>query len=107
MTPQNGGPGSPAVARPARLRWDALQIVLVALVLMQVWRVQDLFPALAIKGAPILGTAVAAALLLLDRDPRRRLIGDLNQPLVRAVLGILALVTLSIPGSLYPRLTIE
>ena len=98
--------GTPTAGPPERLRWDALQIVLVVLVSMQVWRVQDLFPILPIKGVPVLSTAIAVGLLLLDRDPRRRLVA-LNQPLVRAVVGIVALVGLSIPGSLYPRLSVE
>src|SRR5256714_4101184 len=98
--------GTPTAGSPERLRWDALQVVLVVLVSMQVWRVQDLFPILPIKGVPVLSTAIAVGLLLLDRDPRRRL-GVLNQPLVRAVLGIVALVGLSIPRSLSPRLSVD
>ena len=95
--PYNGVPGPP----PGRLPWDALQVALMAVVLLQVWRVHELFPTLAIHGLPILTTVVAAALLVLDRDPRRRL-GLLTSSAVRIALGILVLGALSVPGSLYP-----
>ncbi len=90
-----------AVAAPAEQpKWDALQLALTILVFMQVWRVQDLFPVLALFGLPILATCVTLLLFVLDRDPRRRL-SNLNQPVVLATLGLLALVALSVPGSLY------
>jgi O-antigen ligase len=89
-------------AGPQRLRWDGFQVVLVLLVLVQVWRVHDLVPGLALPGVPILCTLAALLVFWLDRDPRRRL-GGLNQPVVRAALGILLLATISIPGSMYLR----
>src|SRR5260370_4513363 len=90
-----------AAAAPAeQFKWDALQVALAILVFMQVWRVQDLFPVLALFGLPILATCVTLLLFVLDRDPRRRL-SNLNQPVVLATLGLLALVALSVPGSLY------
>ncbi len=96
--------GAPAigVTRPApgRLPWDALQVALMVLVLLQVWRVHELFPGLAIRGLPILMTVVAVTLLLLGRDPRRRLT-SLSHPIVRTALVIVALASLSVPGSLY------
>jgi len=85
---------------PPRLPWDSALVALMALVLLQVWRVHELFPTLAVHGLPILMTVLAVGLLALGRDPRRR-IGSLNQPLVRVALGILLLTVLSIPGSLY------
>ena len=87
---------------PQRLRWDTLQVVLALLVLVQVWRVQDLLPVIAIPGLPVLCTLAVLLLLVLDRDPRRRL-DSLKQPVVRAGVALLLLATLSIPGSLYPR----
>ena len=62
-----------SAATPRRLRWDTLQVVLTLLVFMQVWRIQDLFPAIAIPGLPVLGTLAVLFLLVLDQDPRRRL----------------------------------
>ena len=91
-----------SAATPRRLRWDTLQVVLTLLVFMQVWRIQDLFPAIAIPGLPVLGTLAVLFLLVLDQDPRRRL-DMLKQPVVRAALALLLLAALSIPGSLYPR----
>jgi len=81
-------------------RWDAVQIVLVASLLQQVWRLQDLFHWLRLWGLPI-GLSVASLLLFaLDHDSRRRL--RLDAPIVRIACGIFCLVVLSIPGSLYP-----
>src|SRR3989442_15037458 len=93
---------SPAAPAPVgRLPWDSLLAVLAAFVLMQVWRVQDLFPALGGNGLPVLTSVIAVALFYLDRDPRRRLNG-LDDPVVSVGIGITILVALSIPGSLYP-----
>jgi O-antigen ligase len=104
--PIAGGAGGAQITHPLSgsgqsQRWDTLHAALTVLVLMQVWRVHELFPVLAIHGVPILMTLVAGAFLWLGRDPRRRL-GTLNQPLVLVALGILGLAFLSVPGSLYP-----
>src|SRR5437762_9774392 len=105
-------PGSiayPSQPRPVvapRLPWDSLQLTLFLLVSLQVWRVHELFPTLAVHGLPILMTVLAVGLLALGRDPRRR-IGSLDQPLVRVALGILLLTVLSIPGSLYPGYSVN
>src|SRR5260370_678029 len=96
-----GSASESAVAAPAdQPKWDALQLAVTIFVFMQVWRVQDLFPVLALFGLRILATCVTLLLFVLDRDPRRRL-SNLNQPVVLATLGLLALVALSVPGSLY------
>ena len=76
------------------------------LVALQVWRVHELLPSLAVHGLPILMTVVAVTLLLLGRDPRRRL-AALNHPVVRTASGIVALVALSIPGSLYSNRSLD
>ena len=110
MTARQGGfrPASDvaAAAPSTRLKWDTLQVALAILVFMQVWRVQDLFPVLALYGLPILATCVTLLLFVLDRDPRRRL-SRLNQPVVLSTLGLLALVALSVPGSLYPSWSLD
>lgn len=89
---------APATASPP---WGALQIALAIVVLLQVWRVHELFPQLAIHGLPILATVAAVTLFALSNDLGRRL-NSLNHPIVRAALGIVVLVALSVPGSLYP-----
>jgi O-antigen ligase len=94
------------VSSPNRLKWDALQITLAVLVFLQVWRIQALLPRTPLFGVPVLATLSAVFLFWLDRDPRRRLLGP-TRPIVRVSLGILALVALSIPGSLYPRLSVS
>ncbi|PYP02948.1 MAG: hypothetical protein DMD25_08380 [Gemmatimonadetes bacterium] len=97
--------GAAPVVAPRRLRWDTLQVVLTLLVLVQVWRIQDLFPGIAMPGLPVLGTVAVLFLLGLDQDPRRRL-DTLEQSVVRAALALLLFATLSIPGSLYPRYSV-
>src|SRR5437867_4158540 len=96
---------APAPVPAERLRWDAVQVTLAVLLGVQVWRVHELFPSLAIYGLPFAATVVALLVYWLDRDQRRR-IGGLHQPVVRAAVGILALVALSVPGSLYPGLSL-
>src|SRR2546426_1134771 len=98
-------PPAPAPVPAERLRWDAVQVTLAVLLGVQVWRVHELFPILAIYGLPFAATVVALLVYWLDRDRRRR-IGGLHQPVVRAAVGILALVALSVPGSLYPGLSL-
>ena len=96
-----------AMAAPAaapatqRFRWDALQVALLVVLFLQVWRIQLLVRGLPLFGLPILATAAAAVLFALDRDRRRRL-GRLDQPVVRFALAIVVLVALSIPGALTP-----
>src|SRR5205814_8349712 len=68
---------------------------------LHVCRVHDLLPPRAVHERPLLTKVVAIALFPLGRDPRRR-IGSVNVPVVWAALGILGLVALSVPGSLYP-----
>src|SRR6267378_7023950 len=109
-TPQVGGVGpaecSASAVTPRQLRWDALQVVPALLVFVQVWRMQDLLPGIAIPGLPVVSTLAVLLLLVLDRHPRRRL-DSLKQPVVRAALALLVLATLSIPGSLYPRYSLN
>jgi len=90
----------------AKTRWDALQVTLAILLLLQVWRVQGAIRGVPLLGLPVLATVVAVLLLSLDRDPRRRLSGG-REPLVRSALVIVALVIASIPGSLSPSLSLS
>src|SRR3989442_1261328 len=100
------GGGRATAAAPDRSRADAVLAVVAIVLLMQVWRVQELFPILAVPGLPIVATLGAGLLFFLGRNSGRAL-GGLDRPLVAAVLGILVLVALSIPGSLYPRYGFE
>lgn len=64
-----------------------MQVVLALLVLVQVWRVQDLLPVIAIPGLPVLCTLAVLLLLVLDRDPRRRLDSLKPQTLTACLVG--------------------
>src|SRR5437879_4618333 len=92
---------APVAPVTQRFRWDALQVALVVVLLLQVWRIQLLVKGIPLYGLPILATAAAAVLFALDRDGRRSL-GRLDQPVVRFALAIVALVALSVPGALNP-----
>src|SRR5262249_9504957 len=70
-------------------------------ILFHIWRVQDLFPVLRAFGLPIGISIISVVLFVADRDPRRKL-ALRESPLLKIAIGILALVILSIPGSLYP-----
>src|SRR5205823_4403357 len=85
--------------------WDALQVVLAGLLFIQVWRLHGLL-GLTLPGLAISSTIVAALLVVLDREPRRRL-SRLNQPVVAVGWGLAVWVALSIPGSLYPGLSFD
>src|SRR6266568_7083238 len=100
------GGGRATAAAPDRSRADAVLAAVAIVLLMQVWRVQELFPILAVPGLPIVATLGAGLLFFLGRNSGRAL-GGLDRPLVAAVLGILVLVALSLPGSLYPRYSFE
>src|SRR5882724_8844125 len=82
-----GGFAMPRAPQPqapgplAKTRWDALQVTLAILLLLQVWRVQGAIRGVPLLGLPVLATVVAVLLLSLDRDPRRRLSGG-REPLV-------------------------
>jgi len=100
------GGGRATAAAPDRSRADAVLAAVAIVVLMQVWRVHELFPILAVPGLPIVATLGAGLLFFLGRSSGR-VLGGLDRPLVAAVLGLLVLVALSIPGSLYPRYSFE
>jgi hypothetical protein len=91
---------------PRRFRWDLLLLALGALLFVQIWRVQDLLPSLAVSGLPIAATLAALLLYGLDSDPDRNL-SILRRPICGIGLALLVLVTLSIPGSLYPGWSLD
>lgn len=99
---EGGGYSDTLRARLAtRAPFDAFHVTLCVLVSLQVWRVHELFPGLAIHGLPILATVAAVTLFALSNGVWSR-VSSLNHPITRAALGILLLVALSVPGSLYP-----
>jgi len=97
---------APVAPVTQRFRWDALQIVLVVVLFLQVWRLQLLVPGVPLFGLPIMATTVAVVLFALDRDGRRRM-GRFDQPVVRVALAIVVLVALSVPGALNPGRTLS
>lgn len=103
-----GGPVAAAVqAAPAAApeaappRWDLLTVALGAMILTYVWRFQELYPILATIRLPIIASLTAYALYLANADPRRRLEG-IKHPMLWLAIIILALVALSVPGSVWP-----
>src|SRR5206468_9223251 len=65
------------------LRADAVLAAVAIVVLMQVWRVHELFPILAVPGLPIVATLGAGLLFFLGRSSGR-VLGGLDRPLVAA-----------------------
>src|SRR5256714_595532 len=96
-----GGDASAAAPAVQHVPWDVLQIALTGLILLQVWRVHDLFRVLAFPGLPVLATAVSVGLFLLSRAVWSR-VTSLNHPIARTALGLVLIAALSVPGSLYP-----
>ncbi len=87
--------------RAQQTSWDLLLICLGLMLLTYIWRFQSIFSPLAILQVTALASLGAYGLYLMDRDPRRRL-SRLKHPIVYLVCAILALMVLSIPGSLWP-----
>jgi O-antigen ligase len=77
-----------------------LLVALAVMALTYVWRVQDLFPTLGRLSPALLTTGVALAAWVLNADPRRRL-RHLNTTTMRLVLVFVALMLLSVPGSIW------
>jgi len=91
----------PAVAEPDR-RWDPLLICLAVYVLAAVGRVHQLFVFLAPLHLILLSAGLAICLYLADGKRTRRFRPALQNRTTRCVLGIAAVMTLSIPGALWP-----
>ena len=81
--------------------WQALHFLLSAVLLMYVWRFQDIFPGVA--KLQLMTVLPPIALLLVLASPgtvSNR--GFVRQPAFRCALLILILMVLSVPGSLFP-----
>lgn len=69
--------------------------------LVAVWRIQDLFPILGKIKLPILIQLVMLGLFLFDSDPRRK-VEWIKSPILYMILGILGIMVLGLPTSLWP-----
>ena len=87
---------------PAAATWDPLLVAIAIMVLMYVWRLQQLYLVLRIVPVTQLATLVALALWAIDTDPRRTLAGTLKSRVMRLVLALAGVTMLSVPGGVYP-----
>ena len=91
------------VAEPADERKpDLLLWSLSLMILIAVWRIQDLFPVLGILELNLVVTAVTIGLFAIDRDPLRHL-SKVKSPILFCLLAVLTLAILGVPMSLWPR----
>lgn len=81
--------------------WDLLRIALAAAVLTSVWRLQDLFPALAPLHLPSLMIVVLLALLVISPREQLRLSLASRSTVMRGLTLIVVLAVLSVPTSLW------
>jgi O-antigen ligase len=91
------------LAEPAhRLKPDPLLCAVSLMILTNVWRLQDLFEPLSILKLNLLATALTVGLLVIDRDPARR-VGKLKSPILVGLLLVLGLAVLGVPMAIWPR----
>jgi O-antigen ligase len=74
-------------------------------VLTSVGRVQQLFPVLAPLRPTLIAGVLCVILFVMGKD-RRRSLAQLRHPITTCALVLLALVALSVPFSIYPRLSL-
>jgi O-antigen ligase len=94
-----------ALARQASARvppWDLLRLGLGAALLTFVWRVQDLFPAVATIKPVMLTAAVVTVILIVDRTLFAGLQDALRHRMAHLTLVLLACCAISVPFSLWP-----
>lgn len=84
-----------------RESWDLLRVALAAAVLTSVWRLQDLFPALAPLKLPTLIIVGLLALLAISPREQLRLVLASHTLVMRGLAVILLLAVLSVPTSLW------
>jgi len=77
------------------------------MILTHVWRLQDLVAASAALRPLLLATAVAIGAVLLRPGTGPLLAQRLRHPTAQLALALLAVATLSVPGSLYPGLSFD
>ena len=81
-------------------RWDLLTLVLSGVLILYVWRIQEVFPVLAPFQLTALASVGAIVLFALDSQRSRR-VAHLRHPLYRPIAIIFVLAVLSIPASLH------
>lgn len=100
MNTPTGSPGSAnadrANAGAGNSGPDALLLVLAAVVLCYVWRLQDLFSIVGSLQIPLLSAGLAAAVYVLNDHPRRRL-GEVDGPILRLLGGLAAIMVMGAP----------
>jgi len=87
------------------LPWDPLLGAVSLYILTSVGRIQQLFPALEPLRPTLIAGILCIVLFLLSSD-RRRSVGRLGHPITWCALTLLALVALSVPFGIYPRLSL-
>ena len=88
--------------RPALRTPDALLYAVALMTATYVWRIQDLFPVLGSMKINLLAAVASFGLVLMDRDPARR-VARVRTPIVICALSLIALSILGLPTSLWPR----
>jgi O-antigen ligase len=98
-------PGS-ALSPAENTGFDLLQLAIMGFAAVAVWRVQDLFPVLNSIKVQYVAPGIALIAFVANRDPRRH-IRPIDSPLLRRLLGILVMIGVSIPLSLWPGRTLS
>lgn len=88
-------------AAPPEQKPDALMYAVVLLMFAYIWRVQDAFPILAKLQLPLLSLGLAGILYVTNRHPWRKAL-QLRSTIVYLTVGLLALMLIGVPTSLWP-----
>jgi len=91
----------------ARHPWDALRLALAAAVLTSVWRIQDLFPALAPLRLPSLMLLALLGLMVISPREQARISLVGRSFVMRGVFAIVVMAVLSVPTSLWMGLSFD
>lgn len=89
-----------------RRAWDGLRIALAAAVLTTVWRVQDLFPAMAPFMLPTLMLLALGALMVISPREQQRAALVSRTGVMRGLFVLTLLAALSVPTSLWVGLSL-
>jgi O-antigen ligase len=81
--------------------FDLAQAAIMVMALVAVWRIQNIVPGLNAIKISYLAPALAALAFAASKDPRRSL-GSIKSPLLYLLLGIVLVIVLGVPTSLWP-----